>query len=190
MARSVLPITGCVNTGHALKNVFQNHLEHFEQRNSNGQSFLDFQSNVYIDADNFDSSSQNLQIIDNHLRNRWNLSTDLIEPVEYRALLLALHSGLPNELDYAINTILLMSSQQNGLELSHCPQLVSFLLATVGVFSSGNLHLNCLCNNTHTDPDSLGPLAKSWKIQCNRDFNGVSSCPFIEFILSSFGDIS
>ncbi len=127
---------GCVNIGHALKNVFQNHLEYYERVQRSVDGMIGQEPPMIMDIDLVDSSS-NLQAIENHLRNRWNLSTDLIESVEYRALLLALQSGLPNELDYAINTILLMSSQQNGFELGRCPQILPLMLSTVGIYSTG-----------------------------------------------------
>ncbi|VDN43167.1 unnamed protein product [Dibothriocephalus latus] len=107
-------------------------------------------------TENAEASNLSLQVLQNHLRDRWNLSTDLVEPVEYRSLILALTSGLPNEVDYAMNTILLMSSHSPGLELNQCPQLVSLLLSSVGVVSS--------------DPDSYSTLWKFWKAQCHRSF--------------------
>ncbi|VUZ45047.1 unnamed protein product, partial [Hymenolepis diminuta] len=135
----------------AAKNVFQNYLETYErvQRSVDGQPGGDI-----LEMDSNDPSLS-LQLVENHLRHRWNLSTDLIESVEYRALLLALESGLPNELDYAINTVLLMSSQQNGFELSRCPQILPLMLSTVGIYSTG--------------PCSYD-LKKAWRSQCNRDF--------------------
>ena len=127
----------CVNIGQAVKNVFQNYLESYEraQRSLDGQSgSADIPQVMEIDLVNDNALS--LQTVENHLRHRWNLSTDLIESVEYRALLLALESGLPNELDYAINTILLMSSQQNGFDLVRCPQILPLMLSAVGIFST------------------------------------------------------
>ncbi|KAL5963866.1 AT-rich interactive domain-containing protein 2 [Taenia solium] len=118
----------CVNIGQAVKNVFQNYLEPFERvhRSLDGQSGAEVSQVMEIDLAN---DSVNLQVVENHLRHRWNLSTDLIESVEYRALLLALESGLPNELDYAINTILLISSQRNGFDLARCPQILPLMLS-------------------------------------------------------------
>lgn len=130
----------CVNIGQAAKNVFQNYLESYErvQRSVDGQPGGDI-----LEIDLINDPSLSLQVVENHLRHRWNLSTDLIESVEYRALLLALESGLPNELDYAINTVLLMSSQQNGFELSRCPQILPLMLSTVGIYSRGRaVHFN------------------------------------------------
>nr|CDS31955.1 zinc finger (C2H2) and AT rich interactive domain containing protein [Hymenolepis microstoma] len=143
----------CINIGQAAKNVFQNYLETYErvQRSVDGQPGGDI-----LEMDSNDHSLS-LQLVENHLRHRWNLSVDLIESVEYRALLLALESGLPNELDYAINTVLLMSSQQNGFELSRCPQILPLMLSTVGIYSTG--------------PCSYDLLKNAWRSQCNRDFH-------------------
>ena len=138
VANAISMVRDCVNIGQAVKNVFQNYLEAYErvQRSSDGQcSSGDMPQVMGIDLVNDTTAS--LQTIENHLRHRWNLSTDLIESVEYRALLLALESGLPNELDYAINTILLMSSQQNGFDLVRCPQILPLMLSTVGIYSTG-----------------------------------------------------
>ncbi|KAL5107809.1 AT-rich interactive domain-containing protein 2 [Taenia crassiceps] len=146
----------CVNIGQAVKNVFQNHLEPFERvhRSLDGQSGAEVSQVLEIDLAN---DSVNLQVVENHLRHRWNLSTDLIESVEYRALLLALESGLPNELDYAINTILLISSQRNGFDLARCPQILPLMLSAVGIYSTG--------------PCSHHLLKDAWRSQCNRDFH-------------------
>ncbi|KAH9280009.1 AT-rich interactive domain-containing protein 2 [Echinococcus granulosus] len=146
----------CVNIGQAVKNVFQNYLEPFERvhRSLDGQSGAEVSQVLEIDLAN---DSANLQVVENHLRHRWNLSTDLIESVEYRALLLALESGLPNELDYAINTILLISSQRNGFDLARCPQILPLMLSAVGIYSTG--------------PCSYYLLKDAWRSQCNRDFH-------------------
>lgn len=153
---------GCINVGNALKNVFQNHLVLYErvQRSVDGQPCTDMPH--IIDGETGVPSSS-LQTVANHLRHRWNLSCDLIESVEYRALILALESGLPNELDYAINTILLMSSQPNGFDLGRCPQIVPLLLSTVGIYSTG--------------PHSYRSLQDTWRSQCKRDFQNVSFTP-------------
>ncbi|VDL92459.1 unnamed protein product [Schistocephalus solidus] len=137
VARTLGLSKGCANVGHALKCVFQNYLEGFErlQRTLDSQSFQEHLS-FHAETENAEASNLSLQVVQNHLRDRWNLSTDLVEPVEYRSLILALTSGLPNEVDYAMNTILLMSSHSPGLELNRCPQMVSLLLSSVGVLSS------------------------------------------------------
>lgn len=161
----------CINIGQAAKNVFQNYLETYErvQRSVDGQPGGDI-----LEMDSNDPSLS-LQLVENHLRHRWNLSIDLIESVEYRALLLALESGLPNELDYAINTVLLMSSQQNGFELSRCPQILPLMLSTVGIYSTGmtiNIHY---LSTIYSGPCSYDLLKNAWRSQCNRDFQKVSS---------------
>lgn len=156
----------CVNIGQAVKNVFQNYLEPFERvhRSLDGQSGAEVSQVLEIDLAN---DSANLQAVENHLRHRWNLSTDLIESVEYRALLLALESGLPNELDYAINTILLISSQRNGFDLARCPQILPLMLSAVGIYSTG--------------PCSYYLLKDAWRSQCNRDFHTVSNPAILLF---------
>ncbi len=72
-----------------------------------------------------------------HMRKKWGLSTQLVDLKEYSLLEKALHSGLPNEVDFSLNTALLMSSQPSGLDLSMNRGLVDLLLAHVGVFDEG-----------------------------------------------------
>lgn len=87
--------------------------------------------------------------IPNHLRASWNLSTELSDRVDYISLERSLQSGLPNEVDFALNTMLLMSSQPNGFSLYKNERLLELLLKSVGIVApdcSVNEHLNDYSN--------------------------------------------
>ncbi|CAL8105452.1 unnamed protein product [Calicophoron daubneyi] len=143
---------GCIEAGHGLRNIYQRYLENFErnQRMISKSSFVvddldaascDPESQDGLDiGKNFRGSNQNSsgikEEIPNHLRESWNLSTTLVDRVDYNYLECSLLSGLPNELDFALNSILLMSSQPNGLSIHKNPRLLDLLLFSVGVYDS------------------------------------------------------
>ncbi|VDP19057.1 unnamed protein product [Schistosoma margrebowiei] len=85
------------------------------------------------------SVRSNTEEIPNHLRKSWNLSIDLKDDFEYISLEKSLLSGLPNEIELALNTILLMSSQPNDFSISKNPRLLDVLLYTVGIYGPKEL---------------------------------------------------
>ncbi|CAH8875219.1 unnamed protein product [Trichobilharzia szidati] len=95
----------------------------------------DFDQTIKISRPNahWTSLRSNTEEIPNHLRESWNLSTDLKDHFEYTSLERSLLSGLPNEIELALNTILLMSSQPNCFSISRNPRLLDLLLSSVGV---------------------------------------------------------
>lgn len=77
---------------------------------------------------------------------------------EYDKLQYSLQSGLPNEIDFAINVCTLLSNEGcHILHLRKAPQLIDLLLAHTGVFFEG--------------PGSMRMLyEEGWKINVDRDF--------------------
>lgn len=66
------------------------------------------------------------------------LSTNYITPHDYGKLERALLSGMPNEVDFAINVCTLLSNEgRRTLLVDKCPNLVRLLLAHVGIFEDG-----------------------------------------------------
>ncbi|KAF8570701.1 hypothetical protein P879_01773 [Paragonimus westermani] len=144
---------GCIESGHGLRSIYQRYLEPFErnQRMISRSAFvtddLDSSSLMDNDSQDFDTNSKTLKQtcpstvlscdeIPNHLRNSWNLSTCLLDRVDYSGLEHSLRSHLPNELDFALNSMLLMSSQPNGFSFQWNNRLLTLLLQSVGVFES------------------------------------------------------
>ncbi|KAF7259828.1 hypothetical protein EG68_02880 [Paragonimus skrjabini miyazakii] len=144
---------GCIESGHGLRSIYQRYLEPFErnQRMISRSAFvtddLDSSSVMDNDSQDFDTNSKTLKPtcsstilscdeIPNHLRSSWNLSTCLLDRVDYSGLEHSLRSHLPNELDFALNSMLLMSSQQNGFSFQWNNRLLTLLLQSVGVFES------------------------------------------------------
>nr|XP_046184297.1 AT-rich interactive domain-containing protein 2-like isoform X3 [Oncorhynchus gorbuscha] len=79
-------------------------------------------------------------------------------PCDYNKLVLSLLSGLPNEVDFAINVCTLLSNEsKHAMQLEKDPKLITLLLAHAGVFD-----------------DSLGSFSfvfgVDWKEQTSRDF--------------------
>ncbi|KAG5449933.1 AT-rich interactive domain-containing protein 2 [Clonorchis sinensis] len=73
-----------------------------------------------------------------------NDPTRLRDLTELRLAELALESGLPNEVDVALNSLLALSISPSStgvatcIRLSHCKNLLSLLLATVGVYDDSS----------------------------------------------------
>ncbi|KAG7270804.1 hypothetical protein CRUP_037138 [Coryphaenoides rupestris] len=93
-----------------------------------------------------------------YLRQSYGLSTDFAAPCDYNKLVLSLLSGLPNEVDFAVNVCTLLSNEsKHAMQLEKDPKLVTLLLAHTGVFD-----------------DSLGSFSgvfgADWKENTSRDF--------------------
>ena len=70
------------------------------------------------------------------------LSTSLYHASEYDKLVMSLLSPLPNEQDFAINCLTLMSNEcKQTLRLGRCPRLITILLAHAGIFDHCNLEI-------------------------------------------------
>lgn len=70
-----------------------------------------------------------------YLRQSYGLSSDFVPPCDYNKLVLSLLSGLPNEVDFAVNVCTLLSNEsKHAMQLDKDPKLVTLLLAHAGVF--------------------------------------------------------
>lgn len=75
-----------------------------------------------------------------YLRQSYGLSTDFVPPCDYNKLVLSLLSGLPNEVDFAVNVCTLLSNEsKHAMQLDKDPKLVTLLLAHTGVFDDCTL---------------------------------------------------
>ena len=90
------------------------------------------------------------------------MSTDLSTESRHVIIERSLQSGLPNEVDFAINVCTLLSNEgRHALQLASCPRLLSLLLGHVGVFEDG--------------PGSLYNVYQhSWTKYCKRNYLRVS----------------
>ena len=73
------------------------------------------------------------------VRRNLGMSTDIIKREKpYDKLEKGLLSGLPNEVDFAINVCTLLSNEgKHTLNVSHSPRLIEILMAHVGIFREG-----------------------------------------------------
>ena len=72
------------------------------------------------------------------VRRNLGLSTDFCRKEPYDKLEKALLSGLPNEVDFAINVCTLLSNEgKHSLNVTKSPKLIEILLAHVGIFRDG-----------------------------------------------------
>lgn len=135
----------CVNSELALKHIYIRFFDKYERFNFLGEE------KERMDEDEEESrhkrwSARALHSIPqsyNHghhnvsdsVRVNSKLSTDLYQASEYDKLTLSLMSPLPNEQDFSINVLTLMSNEcKLTLRLGKCPRLINILLAHAGVF--------------------------------------------------------
>ncbi len=84
-----------------------------------------------------------------YLRQSYGLSTDFVPPCDYNKLVLSLLSGLPNEVDFAVNVCTLLSNEsKHAMQLDKDPKLVTLLLAHAGVFDDCTFSASLrMCSN-------------------------------------------
>lgn len=140
----------CVNSELALKHIYIRYFDKYERVNFLGEE------KERIDEDEEENrhkrwSARSLHSIPssyNHSHHNINysireankLSTDLYQASEYDKLAMSLLSPLPNEQDFAINVLTLMSNEcKQTLRLGKCPRLIGILLAHAGCFEHHNL---------------------------------------------------
>lgn len=124
-------------------------------------------------------------VLTDYLRQSYGLSTDFVPPSDYNKLVLSLLSGLPNEVDFAINVCTLLSNEsKHAMQLEKEPKLITLLLAHAGVFddctSVWYLHLTTILvciwatNTLCVCPAALGSFSAvfgtDWQEKTSRDF--------------------
>lgn len=152
----------CSNAAFALKQYYLRYLEKYEKVHHFGEDDDESQpgnpkASLPLGAI---PSSYNYQqhVVSDYLRQSYGLSTDFVPPCDYNKLVLSLLSGLPNEVDFAVNVCTLLSNEsKHAMQLDKDPKLVTLLLAHTGVFD-----------------DSLGSFSgvfgTDWKEKTSRDF--------------------
>lgn len=142
----------CVNSELALKYIYIRYFDKYERYNFLGEE------KERIDDDEEEnrhkrwsgqakvlhsipqSYNYNHHNISNSTRETNKLSTNLYQSSEYDKLAMSLLSPLPNEQDFAINVLTLMSNEcKQTLRLGKCPRLIGNLLAHAGCFEHSNL---------------------------------------------------
>nr|XP_020456892.1 AT-rich interactive domain-containing protein 2 isoform X2 [Monopterus albus] len=152
----------CSNAAFALKQYYLRYLEKYEKVHHFGEDDEEAQpgnpkASLPIGAI---PTSYNYQqhTVSDYLRQSYGLSTDFVSPCDYNKLVLSLLSGLPNEVDFAVNVCTLLSNEsKRAMHLDKDPKLVTLLLAHAGVFD-----------------DSLGSFSgvfgTDWKEKTSRNF--------------------
>ncbi|XP_054656691.1 AT-rich interactive domain-containing protein 2 [Dunckerocampus dactyliophorus] len=152
----------CSNAAFALKQYYLRYLEKYERVHHFGEDDDEAQpgnpkTSLPVGAI---PTSYNYQqhVVSDYLRQSYGLSTDFVPPCDYNKLVLSLLSGLPNEVDFAVNVCTLLSNEsKHAMQLDKDPKVVTLLLAHTGVFD-----------------DSLGSFSgvfgTDWKEKTSRDF--------------------
>ena len=74
------------------------------------------------------------------VRRTQGFATEKCRSSEYDRIIYSLQSGLPNEIDFAINICTLLSNEgKHVIHLEKAPLLIDLLLAHAGVFYEGEL---------------------------------------------------
>lgn len=140
----------CVNSELALKHIYIRYFDKYERFNFLGEE------KERIDEDEEEtrhkrftaralhsipqSYNHSSHQVSESMRVISKLSTELYKPSEYDKLTLSLLSPLPNEQDFAINVLTLMSNEcKQTLRLGKCPKLIPILLAHAGIFEQYNM---------------------------------------------------
>ncbi|KAI1883806.1 hypothetical protein AGOR_G00235540 [Albula goreensis] len=152
----------CSNAAFVLKQYYLRYLEKYEKVHHFGEDEEEVQPgnpkpSLPIGAIPCSYNYQQHTVSD-YLRQSYGLSMEFAPPCDYNKLVLSLLSGLPNEVDFAINVCTLLSNEsKHVMQLEKDPKLVTLLLAHAGVFE-----------------DSLGSFSAvfglDWKEKTSRDF--------------------
>uniref|UniRef100_A0A8C5MSP9 AT-rich interaction domain 2 n=1 Tax=Leptobrachium leishanense TaxID=445787 RepID=A0A8C5MSP9_9ANUR len=152
----------CANGAFALKQYYLRYLEKYEKVHHFGEDDDEVQPGnpkpqLPIGAI---PCSYNYQqhVVPDYLRQSYGLTMDFNTPNDYNKLVLSLLSGLPNEVDFAINVCTLLSNEsKHVMQLDKDPKIITLLLANAGVFD-----------------DTLGTFSAvfgdEWKEKTDRDF--------------------
>uniref|UniRef100_A0A674D381 AT-rich interactive domain 2 n=1 Tax=Salmo trutta TaxID=8032 RepID=A0A674D381_SALTR len=157
-----MPEKSCSNAAFVLKQYYLRYLEKYEKVHHFGEDDDEVQPgnpkpSLPIGAIPCSYNYQQHTVSD-YLRQSYGLSMEFTAPCDYNKLVLSLLSGLPNEVDFAINVCTLLSNEsKHAMQLEKDPKLITLLLAHAGVFD-----------------DSLGSFSfvfgMDWKEQTSRDF--------------------
>ncbi|XP_073476057.1 AT-rich interactive domain-containing protein 2 [Aquarana catesbeiana] len=153
---------GCANAAFALKQYYLRYLEKYEKVHHFGEDDDEVQPGnpkpqLPIGAIPCTYNYQQ-HIVPDYLRQSYGLTMDFNTPNDYNKLVLSLLSGLPNEVDFAINVCTLLSNEsKHVMQLEKDPKIITLLLANAGVFD-----------------DTLGSFSAvfgdEWKEKTDRDF--------------------
>ncbi|MBN3326690.1 ARID2 protein, partial [Atractosteus spatula] len=152
----------CSNAAFVLKQYYLRYLEKYEKVHHFGEDDEEVQPgnpkpSLPIGAIPCSYNYQQHTVSD-YLRQSYGLSMEFVTPCDYNKLVLSLLSGLPNEVDFAINVCTLLSNEsKHVMQLEKDPKLITLLLAHAGVFD-----------------DTLGSFSAvfgtEWKEKTSRDF--------------------
>ncbi|XP_068132691.1 AT-rich interactive domain-containing protein 2 isoform X2 [Hyperolius riggenbachi] len=153
---------GCANAAFALKQYYLRYLEKYEKVHHFGEDDDEVQpgnpkQQLPIGAIPCTYNYQQ-HVVPDYLRQSYGLTMDFNTPNDYNKLVLSLLSGLPNEVDFAINVCTLLSNEsKHVMQLEKDPKIITLLLANAGVFD-----------------DTLGSFSvvfgDEWKEKTDRDF--------------------
>uniref|UniRef100_A0A1I7YU06 ARID domain-containing protein n=1 Tax=Steinernema glaseri TaxID=37863 RepID=A0A1I7YU06_9BILA len=147
---------------HAIKQIYIRYLSKYEQNELIGEA-------EEVDAEAMAGRNRNGRMFSYLASSDCPVSVPPLnaEPINYLAtqeseygrLVKSLLSGLPNEVDFAINILTLLSHPGPRLfKVSSCPAIITILMAHVGIFADGQG--DCTLKNLHD----------AWQEASGRDF--------------------
>ncbi|XP_043917932.1 AT-rich interactive domain-containing protein 2 [Protopterus annectens] len=152
----------CSNAAFALKQYYLRYLEKYEKVHHFGEDDDEVQPGnpkpilpIGAMPSCYNYTQHN---VSDYLRQSYGLSMEFTPLSEYNKLVLSLLSGLPNEVDFAVNVCTLLSNEsKHVMQLEKDPKIITLLLANAGVFD-----------------DTMGTFSAvfgdEWKEKTDRDF--------------------
>ncbi|CAH1800124.1 unnamed protein product, partial [Owenia fusiformis] len=140
---------GTVNAGEALKQIYIRYLDAYEkvyflgedpdkpEEEDEGHRHAKKRTNTPITkvAMRYNYSQHDLP---EYIRENHGMSDKFAPLAPYGALEMSLLSGLPNEVDFAINVCTLLSNEgKHALRVEEAPKLIDLLMAHIGIFHEG-----------------------------------------------------
>ncbi|KAG2460278.1 ARID2 protein, partial [Polypterus senegalus] len=152
---------GCSNAAFVLKQYYLRYLEKYEKVHHFGEDDEEVQPgnpkpSLPVGAI---PSSYNYQqhIVSDYLRQSYGLSLEFVTRCDYNKLVLSLLSGLPNEVDFAINVCTLLSNEsKHVMQLDKDPKLITLLLAHAGVFDDNGTSKDTGWDSLFHPPRNVG----------------------------------
>ncbi|XP_074657828.1 uncharacterized protein LOC141910865 [Tubulanus polymorphus] len=182
----------CTNASQALKQIYLRYLDAYEKLH-----FLGVDPNQRSEFEDDERPSRKKSVstfltvpmyynhrqhhVADNVRTANGMSTAFAAVTAYDKLEKSLLSGLPNEVDFAVNVCTLLSNEgKHTMKLTRSNKLVDLLMAHIGIFAEARKLLpdddvastatNAAVRSSSIGPGSMIDFYHQWKKTMNRDF--------------------
>lgn len=156
----------CTNAAQALKQIYIRYLDtyekvHFHGEDANQQELEDAETATIHRRSRTPvrlNYNYRQHEVPDQMRSSLGMSTDFVEAGDYDKVEKSLLSGLPNEVDFAVNVCTLLSNESRHImKLDKGQRIIRLLMAHIGIFEDGAASLRQV-------------YEKSWKPATGRNF--------------------